>query len=217
MQHPELCCYGVLLISPSFRGLYHGRDTQLKCWDKKKIKNTASNSIKCHHLTKVTTHFIGALLLIYSPNTHFYQPFGSLPLFILDQQWNDCARQKRHGAVVLLLVSFLYRTWQYDNILSRILSDTRLWSSPIINPGWAPAQVVHEWRPTECQHVWQTPSISQTWRWSCTGDTLTLSTAYTVDSAELRPTNPSVELIIRSLLKSQTRPSTLNLNSACSF
>lgn len=217
MQHPELCCYGVLLISPSFRGLYHGRDTQLKCWDKKKFKKYCKQFNKMSPSDKSYHSFYWSTITNLLTKHTFYQPFGSLPLLILDQQWNDCARQKRHRAVVLLLVSFLYRTWQYDNILSRILSDTRLWSSPIINPGWAPAQVVHEWRPTECQHVWQTPSISQTWRWSCTGDTLTLSTAYTVDSAELRPTNPSVELIIRSLLKSQTRPSTLNLNSACSF
>lgn len=116
--------------------------------------------------------------------------------------------------VCFLLLSFLYRTWQYDNILSTILSDTRLWSSPIINPGWAPAQVVQERRPNDCQHVWQTPSIPQTWRWFCTRDTLTLSTAYTVDSAELQPANPSVELIIRPPLKTQARPSKLKLNSA---
>lgn len=106
---------------------------------------------------------------------------------------------------MLLLSSFLYRTWQRDNILSAILSDTRLWSTPIINPGGAPAQVVQERRPTDCQHFWQTPSIPQTWRRSGTGDTLTLSTAYTVDSAERQPTNPSVELIIRSLLKTHAR------------
>lgn len=121
-------------------------------------------------------------------------------------------RCKNSGwAGVLVLLSFLYRTWQYDNILSPILSDTRLWSSPIINPGWAPAQVVQQRRPTDCQHVWQTTSIPQTWRWSCTGDTLTLSAARTVGSAELQPTNPSVELITRSLLKTQARPCTLKL------
>lgn len=148
----------------------------------------------------------------------FHQSFGSWRLFSSDLEWDDCGREKccRNSgwAGVLLLLSCLYRTWQYDNILSTILSDTRLWSSPIINPGWAPAQVVQERRPTDCQHVWHAPSIPQTWRWSCTGDTLTLSTAYTVDSAEPQPTNPSVELIIRSLLKTQARPSTLKLSSA---
>lgn len=183
-----------------------------------KTKYATSNPLKCYHLTEVTSQCIGASLLIYPPNTHFYQPFGSWQLLSSDLEWDDCGREKfcRNSgwAGALLLLSFLYRTWQYDNILSTILSDTRLWSSPIINPGWAPAQVVQERRPTDCQHVWQTPSIPQTWRWSCTGDTLTLSTAYTVDSAELQPTNPSVELIIRSLLKTQARPSALKLSSA---
>lgn len=35
-----------------------------------------------------------------------------------------------------------------------------------------------------------------------------------MESAELQPTNPSVEVIIKSLLKAQTRPSTLELSSA---
>ncbi len=148
--------------------------------------------------------------------THISQPFGSWQQFKPGVRWlwkREKFCRNSGWAGVLLLLSFLYRTWQYDNILSTILSDTRLWSSPIINPGWAPAQVVQEKRPSDCQHVWHTPSIPQTWRWSCTGDTLTLSTAYTVDSAELQPTNPSVELIIRTLLKTQARPSTLKLCS----
>ena len=151
-------------------------------------------------------------------DTPILQPFGLWQLLISDWEWNNWKRCWNSGwAGVLLLLSFLYRTWQYDNILSTILSDTRLWSSPIINPGWAPAQVVQERGPTDCQHVWQTPSIPQTWRRSGTGDTLTLSTAYAVDSAELQPTNPSVELIIRSLLKTQARPSALTLGSADIF
>lgn len=98
------------------------------------------------------------------PTKHiFYQPFGSWQLNISNLERDDCGREQccwnSGWAGVLLLLSFLYRTWQYDNILSTILSDTRLWSSPIINPGWAPAQVVQERRPTDCQHVWQTPSI----------------------------------------------------------
>lgn len=137
----------------------------------------------------------------------------------LVQAWSEMTTEETKccrncgWAGVLLLLSFMYRTWQYDNILSAILSDTRLWSSPIINPGWAPAQVVQQKKPYDCQHVWQRPSIPQTWRWSYTGDTLTLSTAYTVDSTGLQPTNPSVEVIIRSPLKTQVGPSTMKCNS----
>lgn len=115
-------------------------------------------------LTNVTSHCIGLGCFIHKTHT-FYQLFGSWLLLISTLQWNDFGREKscRNSSWtgVLLLLSCLYRTWQNDNILSTILSDTRLWSSPIINPGWAPAQVVQERRPTDCQHVWQTPSIPQ--------------------------------------------------------
>lgn len=132
----------------------------------------------CYHLSKVTGQCIGVLLQLYPQNIHYtsHLAIGNCSFHL---EWIDCGREKRcrnsGWAGMLLLLSFLYRTWQYDNILSTILSDTRLWSSPIINPGWAPVQVVQERRPTDCQYVWQTPSIPQTWRWSCAGDTLTLS------------------------------------------
>lgn len=67
-------------------------------------------------------------------------------------------------------------TRQHDNIPSAILSDTRHPSSPIINPGWAPAQVALERRRSHCQLVWhaRTPSTP----WACEGDSLTLATSH---------------------------------------
>lgn len=131
----------------------------------------------------------GIIITDSSSKHSFYQPYGSWPQLISTWKWVKKKREKRmkHSrksgwAGVLFLLSFLSRTWQYDNILSTILSDIRLWSSPIINPGWAPAQVVQKRRPTDCQHVWQIPPIPQPWRWSCTGDTLTLHTRRTQQS-----------------------------------
>lgn len=98
------------------------------------------------------------------------------------------------------------------------LPSSRLLSSTIINPGQAPGQVVEAlgrleyrgrvggWRGG-CQRACQTASIPRAWSWSCTGDVLTLSTAclHSGLSRALQPTNPSVEVIIRSSLNDSSR------------